>query len=182
MELSSNLIHIAQDMVLEPGWTGAVAIFWFSLFNELSGVIPYVVIIYGQLFFIDAGSFSTLVSKLFWYTAIPSAVGGTIGSFFIYILAYFGGRSAIDRFGKHLWFSWNNVEKVNRHFKGSWYDELIFLALRCIPVLPSLPITLAAGIIQMSPLTYFVCTLVGFVVRMTIMFLFIGYSLETLAQ
>lgn len=181
MDLSPDFVQVIQNMVAHPDWTGAVVLFWFSLLNELSGVIPYVVLVSGQLFFIEPNSFHLIVYKLFLFTAIPAGVGGALGTFLIYGLAYFGGRPAINRLEKYLRFSWDTVERVNNHFLGSWYDELLFLALRCIPILPSLPITIAAGVLQIPPATYIMLTIIGFIIRMMIMLLFVGYSLETLA-
>ena len=182
MQLSADFVQVIQNMVTHPDWTGAVVLFWFSLLNELSGVIPYVVLVSGQLLFIEPSSFHLIIYKLFLFTAIPVGLGGAIGSLLIYGLAYFGGQPAINRFQKYLRFSWENVERINNRFLGSWYDELIYLGLRCVPFLPSLPLTVVAGIIQMSPLSYFISTFIGFTVRMMLVILFVGYSVESLAQ
>lgn len=182
MELSSDFFQAIQDMVLKPDFTSAVILFWFSFVNELVAVLPYVILVSGQLLFLEAGSLPAIISKLFFFIAVPAGIGGAIGSFLVYGLAYFGGRPAIEKFKKYLRFSWDSIERVNNYFKGAWYDELIFLALRSVPVLPSLPVTVAAGILRMPPSRYFVLTVLGFTIRMMIMFTFIWAGVETLAS
>lgn len=182
MELSSDFFQVIQDMVLKPDFTSAVALFWFSLLNELVAVLPYVVLVSGQLLFLEAGSLHTIISKLLFFIAVPAGVGGAVGSFLVYGLAYFGGKPAIEKFKKYLRFSWNDVERINYYFKGAWYDEVIFLALRSVPVLPSLPINAVAGVLRMSPIRYFVLTAIGLTIRMMIMFAFMWVGAETLAQ
>ena len=182
MELSYNFFHVIQDMVLKPDFTSAMALFGLSLLNELAAVLPYVALISGQLLFLKVSSFHIIISQFFFFVAIPAGVGGAIGSFLTYGLAYFGGKPFIEKFKKYLRFSWDDIEKTNRRFRGAWYDEIIFLALRSVPVLPSLPVNIAMGVFRMSPARYFVLTALGFTIRMMIMFAFIWVGAETLAQ
>ncbi len=181
MELSPDFFQVVQDIVLKPDLTSAFILLWFSLLNELVAVLPYVVLVSGQLLFMEASSFPAITSKLFFFIAVPAGVGGAVGSFLTYGLAYFGGKLTIEKFKKYLRFSWDDIERINRRFKGAWYDELIFLALRSVPVLPSLPINIVAGVLRIPPLRYFLFTTLGFTVRMMIMFAFMWFGAETLA-
>jgi membrane protein DedA with SNARE-associated domain len=180
--MSADLAQVVQDMVLKPDFTSALVLFWFSFVNELVAVLPYVMLVSGQLIFLEVGSFGAHLSKLFFLIAIPSGIGGAFGSLLIYGLAYFGGKPLIDKLKRYIRFSWDDIEKVNRRFRGAWYDEITFLALRCIPVLPSLPVSAAAGVMRMSPVSYLVLTIIGFILRMMIMFMFVGLGVETLAR
>lgn len=182
MDLPSNFFQVIQDIVLKPDFTSAVALFWFSFLNELVAVLPYVVLVSGQLLFLKVSSFHVILSQFFFFIAIPAGVGGAIGSLLTYGLAYFGGKPLIDKFQRYLRFSWGSIEKINRYFKGAWYDELIFLALRSVPALPSLPVNIAAGILRIPPARYFILTTAGFIIRMMILFAFIWAGAETLAQ
>lgn len=181
MELSSNFVQVIQDIVLKPDFTSAVALFWLSFLNELVAILPYVVLVSGQLLFMQDGSFLALIPKLFLFIALPAGIGGATGSLLIYGLSYFGGKPAIDKFKKYLWFSWDDIDRINRYFKGVWYDELIFLALRSVPILPPLPVNIAAGVLRMSPVRYFFLTVLGFTIRMMIMLLFVGLGVSALA-
>src|SRR3989338_2537914 len=149
MELSVNFVQVVQDVVLRPDWSGAIIIFLLSFANELIAVLPYSVILSGQLLFLDSSLSLALVAKLFVFVAIPVGVGSVIGTLPVYAVAYFGGKPAIEKFHKYLHFSWQDVERVSVRFKGRWYDEVIFFLLRTVPVIPSFPVTIAAGIFRM---------------------------------
>ena len=184
MELTSNLAQVIQDVVLRPDFTSAVGLFAVSIVNELLSmfVFPYSIILSGQLLFID-GSFSiSVVAKLAILVAIPFGLGTTLGSLPFYGLAYVGGRPTIEKFGKHLKLSWGKVEKISSKFNGSWYDEILFLALRSIPLLPGLPISVAAGILRMRLVPYFVLTFIGTMIRIMIMLLIVGFGVDSIAR
>jgi membrane protein DedA with SNARE-associated domain len=45
--------------------------------------------------------------------SVPEALGVTLGSFVTYSLGYFGGKPAIEKFGKYFGLSWNSVQKFH---------------------------------------------------------------------
>jgi len=181
MDLSSNFIQLIQDVVLRPNFASAVVLFVVTLINESFSVLPYSVILPGQLLLLE-GPLSTFVFvKLSLFVAVPVGLGAALGSLPIYGLAYFGGKPAIERFGKYFRVSWNGIEKMESKFKGSWYDEILFLILRSIPLMPSLPINAAAGILRMRLAPYLVLTVAGNIIKMLVMFMFVGFGVEVLA-
>lgn len=182
MELSLNFIQAVQDMVLKPDFTGAIIILWSSFLNELVAFFPYAVVLSGQLLFLKSSLSLALIAKLLVFVAVPVGVGTTLGTLPAYGLSYYGGKPAIEKFGKYLRLSWPNVEKVASKFKGTWYDEIIFLAIQSTPLLPFLPVSVAAGILRMRLLPYFILTFIGATIRMMIMLTFVGLGAETLAQ
>ncbi|MEX0919380.1 MAG: VTT domain-containing protein [Parcubacteria group bacterium] len=179
--MQPDFITLVQDMVLKPDLASAGVLFWFSLVNELTAILPYVVLVSGQLIFLEVTSFPIILAKFFLYIAVPAGIGGAVGSMLIYSLAYFGGKPTIEKYKKYLRFSWDDVEKITQRFKGAWYDELIFLAIRSVPILPSLPINIVAGTMRMRPLAYFIYTAIGFTIRMMILFLFMWFGAEALS-
>jgi membrane protein YqaA with SNARE-associated domain len=181
MEWSADFIQALQNVVLHPDLGSALTLLVVSIVNEILSVVPYAIILYGQLFFIKEAFSVDLATKLFLYVAIPVGVGSTIGSLPFYLLSYFGGKPAIEKFGRYVRLSWLQVERVAIKFKGSWYDEVIFLALRAAPFMPALPVSIAGGILRMRPSSFILLTLAGFVIRMVIMFAFVGISVEAIA-
>ena len=122
------------------------------------------------------------ITKLLVFVSIPVGVGSALGSVPFYVLAYFGGRPAITKFQKYLRFNWSDVEKVSSRFKGEWYDEILFLLLRSIPLLPSLPVNIAAGVLRMNLLPYLVLSIVGFTIRMMLTLLVVALGMEGLSN
>ncbi len=182
MEQTLDFIRVVQQVVLNPTFGSAIALFFVSFLNEFLVVLPYAVILAGQLFFLDDPLTLAFVSKLFIFVALPVGVGAALGCVPVYVLSYYGGRPLINRFQKYLRFSWHDVEKLSRHFRGERYDDIVFLLLRSIPILPSLPLNVAAGVLRMPFMSYFVLTAVGFIVRMMLTLLIVGLGIESLSN
>ena len=182
MEISSNFVQIVQDVVLDPSSGSAMVLFVSSFLNELVAIFPYAVVLAGQLFFLKDPFSIGLMAKLLVFVAVPVGVGSALGVLPIYVLAYFGGKPAINKLQRYLRFSWHDVERVNQRFKGQWYDEILFLLLRTVPVMPSFPVSIAAGIMRMRFLPYFFLTTLGFIIRMMLTLLVVGIGMQSLSQ
>ena len=120
MALLNNFIEIARGIVLNPSIESVLALFATSLLNELFGIIPYTILLSGQMVFVGAPISLALFAKIFVYVALPVSVGTALGSLLIYGIAYWGGKPAIEKFGKRIRLSWESVEKVQSYFRGSW--------------------------------------------------------------
>lgn len=184
MDLSEyyELIETAQKVVLEPSLTSALPVFLISLINEILGVFPYALMIAGQLLFIGDALDFAFVIKLLVFVAVPVGIGGALGTFLLYGISYWGGQPLVKKYHKYLRFSWEDVENVSDRFQGKWYDEILFLALRSIPVLPSFPLTIAVGFLRMHIIPYFILTAAGFIIRMMITFFVVAIGLHSLSQ
>ena len=182
MELSLNFVQAVQDIVLKPDFSHAIILFFLSFLNELIAVFPYAIVLSGQLLFLKSSFSLVFITKLFFFVAVPVGVGSSLGATPVYVLGYLGGKPLIEKFHKYLPFSWQDVEKVNSRLKGEWYDEVTFLLLRSIPLVPALPINVAAGIMRMRFWPYFVITTIGFIIRMMLMLLIVGFGMKTLSN
>lgn len=182
MQEALDLLYFINDIVLRPDFTSAVLIFIFSFLNELIAVIPYALILSGQLIFINDPWTWELAVKLLVFVAVPVGVGSAFGTLPAYFLAYFGGKAAVAKLSKYVRFSWEDVERINSKFKGGWYDEVLFLFLRSIPILPSLPLSAAAGFFRMGFVPYFVLTAVGLTIRMMLTLIIIGVGVGSLSE
>lgn len=177
-----DFVQTVQNVVLEPTLGAALPLILISFFNELVAFFPYVVLLAGQLFFLHDSLTIAMLAKLLVFVAVPVGIGGTLGVLPLYWVTYYGGKPTINKFQKLLRFKWEDVEKVNHYFRGRWYDEVIFLILRMVPVLPAFPLTIAAGIFRMRLVPYLVLTTVGLIVRMMITLLIVGVGVESLSQ
>lgn len=182
MEHTIGFLDVVQDMVLQPNFGSALILLFTSFLNELIAIFPYAVVLAGQLVFLEGDLSTAVLAKLLVFVALPVGIGSALGVIPIYVLSYFGGKPAIQKFQRYLKFSWSDVEKVSNRFTGEWYDEVIFLLLRSIPILPSLPLSIVAGIIRMRFVPYFVLSLVGFIIRMMLTLLVVGVGVHGLSQ
>ncbi len=180
--MESHFVQAVQGLVTDPGPGSVLPLFASSFLNDLLGVFPFAIALAGQLLFLDEPFTVALAAKLLVFVAVPVGLGSALGSIPLYYLAWFGGRPAVNKFKKILRFKWDDIEKVSRYLQGTWYDEVIFLLLRCTPILPSIPMDLAGGLFRMSFLPFFVLTAVGSIIRMMITLLIVGLSMHGLSQ
>ncbi|HYF10472.1 MAG TPA: VTT domain-containing protein [Candidatus Paceibacterota bacterium] len=150
---------------------GAVGVFSASLIEQLLPLIPssLIMLLSGFLFlspheFLSADFFSALVFTI----VIPVMIGGTLGSILFYSICYQLGKPAIERFGKYMGVSWEEIEKAENKLRNSPVDEIAFLAMTCMPILPTSIPTVLAGTIRYPLKKYLAILAVGMVVRSVI--------------
>lgn len=177
-----HFVEVVKNTVIDPGAAGLLPLFFFSFLNDLVGIFPFALVLAGQMMFFHETLDLAMWMKLFVFVAVPVGLGSTFGSIALYALAYFGGKPLIEKYHRFFRFSWKDVERVNAYFKGTWYDEIIFFVLRCAPVLPSIPLNVASGILRMRFAPFFVLTAVGSIIRMTLTLAAVGMSLQGLAS
>ncbi|MBS1798708.1 MAG: DedA family protein [Acidobacteria bacterium] len=95
--------------------------------------------------------------KLFW-VATAGAIGCNLGSIPAYWLGAWGGRPAVERFGKYVLLSRHDLERVEHFFHR--FGGITVLLGRLLPVVRTF-IALPAGIAKMSQTRFHVYTFVG---------------------
>ncbi|HET6431275.1 DedA family protein [Dyella sp.] len=93
-----------------------------------------------------------------WAVALAGAVGCVVGSWAAYALGAWGGRRAIERFGKYVLLSSQDLDRADRWF--SRYGEIIIFVGRLLPVVRTF-IALPAGISHMPFWRFTLYTFVG---------------------
>lgn len=149
---------------------GAAGVFLAAFLEEVIAPIPSTMVLLGSGFILASGPLSsdTFISLVFTI-AIPASLGMTIGSLFVFGVAWFFGKPAIEKWGKWLGFSWEDVEKSREKFSRGPKDEITLFSLRAIPIVPSVAISAFAGIVRFPLKTYLICTFLGSIVRALIL-------------
>ncbi len=88
-----------------------------------------------------------------------------LGSFFLYGIAYWGGRPAFIRWGRLIGTSWEDIEKAKRKFTKGPIDEFSIFILRAIPIIPVSIISLLCGAVRVKWRTFGLFTFLGIIVR-----------------
>ncbi len=149
---------------------GAVGVFVASVVEEVIAPIPSALIMTtsGFLFVsgpVGLGSISLLIFKV----ALPAALGVTLGSYFVYFVVRYGGKFAIEKWGKYIGLYWSDIEKMQAKLSGTRKDEAVIALARVMPIVPSVAISALCGIIEMPVLKYAVITFLGMFVRAIIL-------------
>lgn len=89
------------------------------------------------------------------------ALAATIGSFFAYGIAYFGGYPIIERYGKYFGTSIDEIEYTRQSLEKSSRDEIFLFTARAVPIIPLSVVSLLYGAIRWDPKRYTLLTFLG---------------------
>jgi membrane protein DedA with SNARE-associated domain len=172
-----HLILFIQTHLLPLGGLG---VFIASVIEEVLAPIPSAFVIFASGFLLVDGSV-TLHSllRLVGVVAVPAALGIVLGSFFVYGVAYYAGKPVLTRWGKWLGLSWDDVEKIQRRFAETPFDEVSLFAVRAFPFIPSVVISAFCGLIRFPVRSYALFSFLGLVVRASVLG-FVGWQIGTL--
>lgn len=102
--------------------------------------------------------------QIFFLIALPASIASVLSSYFVYSIAYFGGKPAIERYGRYLDVSWDEVQHLEHHFDSG--REKYYVALfRAIPIVPLSLVSGSAGLFRMDWKEYGVWSFIGMLPR-----------------
>lgn len=157
------LVHFLQTNILP---LGAFGVFAASVIEEVIAPIPSALVMTMSGFLLVTGPVSAeTISALIFKVAIPAALGVTIGSYAIYLVARLGGKFLIEKWGKYIGLYWADIEKLQSRLSGTRKDELIIGGARILPIVPSVAISAFCGILEMNAIKYFVISFIGIFFR-----------------
>ncbi len=171
MEILNQILDLIQS-------NGNLAMFLGGLIEQIIVPIPSPVItMAGGAFLISQNMnfFQTLI-QLFLRVSLPYSIGATIGTSLVYLIAYFGGKPLIDRFGKYIGISWNLIEKVRSDFQKTIADELFILISCIIPVVPVSLVSGFCGGFKIKPKKFYPMVFIALIIRSAILGL-IGFKM-----
>jgi membrane protein DedA with SNARE-associated domain len=147
---------------------GTISVIAGGLIEQVIVPIPSPIIPMAAGFLlVNQGVFSfSIVKEIFLKAALPFAIGSTIGSSMVYLIAWFGGKWMINKFSKWFSFTWEDVEKFQKkYFTGKSTDELLIFVFRAIPIMPSVLISAVCGAVRIRPWSYYFWTFIGLFIR-----------------
>ncbi|MDO9045737.1 MAG: VTT domain-containing protein [Methanobacteriaceae archaeon] len=160
----AELTTLIQNFIINYGSLG---IFIASILEQIIAPIPSTAVIMGSSFFIMGNSPVSLFSleKLFLFIALPVAFGVTIGALIIYGVVYKIGKPFVDRWGKFIGLSWEEIEKTEEKYSKS-NSLLLFLFITwAVPIFPSVVISAFCGFIKFDIKKYIYVTFLGTLVK-----------------
>jgi len=150
---------------------GALAVFTGSILEQIVTPIPSSLVVLGSSFIIMKGTVLSAGSleMMFFNITLPAALGVTLGSLLYYGICYKIGTPFVERAGKYMGVSVEDLENVEKRVKESKYENLFLFAARCIPVIPSIAVSLFCGMIRYNPRKYVLITFSGALVQASIL-------------
>jgi len=159
---------------------GALGVFFAEVIEEIIVPIPSALVLFtaGFVLLKDLVGFE-LLRNLIFVIAIPGALGLTLGSTFVYYLSYYGGKPFIEKYGRYLGISWQEILDFDEKMNKSVYDEYLFVFVRIIPIVPSSLITVFAGVTRMPIRKYLTLTFIGSIIKAAV-YAYVGYQVGEL--
>lgn len=109
------------------------------------------------------------------FIAIIASISKTFGGWLLYNITDKLEDVFTSKFGKFIGITSNDVERIGKYFNGGKKDWLVLFALRSIPIFPSSPISITAGLIKVRMKTFIVTTFLGTIIR-NLCYLYLGYA------
>lgn len=163
-----------------------ISVTWFvfigAMVEEILAPVPspLVMMLAGSI----AASQASPLLFLLWLAMI-GAFSKTIGSLVIYVLADKAEDILVGKFGKFLGVSKADTEGLGKFLNNGKRDDLVIFLMRAIPVMPTAPVSVIAGLIKINLKRYLLSTFLGLIVRNAI-YLYLGYAglgtLESLSE
>src|SRR3989344_1647844 len=145
---------------------GALGVFAASFLEEIIAPIPSAVVQLGSGFLFVHGAFSfSTIFYLVIVVVLPAALGVSVGSLFVYGIAYWCGKPVLEKWGKWLGVSWGEIERAQRKFEETKADEWTLFITRSIPIIPSVAISAFSGLVRIPLREYLIYTFLGTCVR-----------------
>jgi membrane protein DedA with SNARE-associated domain len=152
--LETHLITFLTNLFQTIGWLGVVVI---MILESANIPIPSEVTmpLAGWLL-VQARGLSAF--HAFWIGGLLGAVGCTVGSVLSYGLGAWGGRPLVERYGKYILVSDEDLERADRWF-GRWGDWAVFIS-RLLPIVRTF-ISFPAGVVRVRLLRFTVLSFIG---------------------
>jgi uncharacterized membrane protein YdjX (TVP38/TMEM64 family) len=165
--ITDFLKNLAEQMPL------TVFAFIGSIIDEVIAIVP------SPFVPLTVGSLALTRGRSFWFIFVV-ALTGTIGKTAATLLTYWVADKAEDylthsKLGKILGVDEDEIEKYGKYFDGTAKDEILMIVLRALPFIPTLPVTVVAGLIKLNIWSFIWTTFVGTYLRF-IFYLVIAYE------
>lgn len=169
-ELGMELITLIQQH-------GVIAVMLGAVIEEILVPIPSPIVpMAAGSILVTAEAIPAAFFQIFFLIAIPASIASVISSYFVFGIAYKGGRPVIERYGKYLDVSWEEVQHLEQHF-DSGHEKYYVALFRAIPIVPLSVISGAAGLFRMDWKTYGIWSFIGMIPR-NLVLAFVGWQLK----
>lgn len=102
--------------------------------------------------------------KITWLVILAS-IAKTLSSYVIYLIVDKAEDVVVGKYGKYFGVNHDSLEKIGSMLNNSWWDDVLLLISRAIPIIPTSLVTVAAGAIKYNVISFLTMTFLGTIVR-----------------
>jgi membrane protein DedA with SNARE-associated domain len=165
--LEEALISEITQWIMELMRThGQLSVFIGVMIEQIIIPIPSPMIIMGAgAILVSPGlSIPNAFLQILWVIVLPGTIASTLGSYIGYTISYYGGKALVVRFQRFLGVDWNQIENLEKRFRGKKEVLSIFFS-RAIPVFPISLVSILAGLLRIPIRPFTICTFLGSIFR-----------------
>jgi len=152
--IEHQIVAFLQQFLDAIGWTGVVVIMALESANI---PIPSEVTMPLAGWMLVEAKGLTLWHAL-WHGGLWGALGCTVGSLLSYALGYYGGRPFLEKYGRYILVSTEDLEKADKWF-ARWGDWAAFIS-RLLPIVRTF-ISFPAGVVKVPLGRFTLFTFIG---------------------
>ncbi len=152
--IEQQIVAFLQQFLDAIGWTGVVVIMALESANI---PIPSEVTMPLAGWMLVEAKGLTLWHAL-WHGGLWGALGCTVGSLLSYALGYYGGRPFLEKYGRYILVSTEDLEKADKWF-ARWGDWAAFVS-RLLPIVRTF-ISFPAGVVKVPLGRFTLFTFIG---------------------
>ncbi len=149
-----QIVTFLQQFLDAIGWTGVVVI--MALESANIPIPSEVTMPLAGWMLVEARGL-TLWHAL-WHGGLWGAVGCTVGSLLSYALGYYGGRPFLEKYGRYILVSTEDLDKAD-HWFARWGDWAAFIS-RLLPIVRTF-ISFPAGVVKVPIGRFTLFTFIG---------------------
>src|SRR4030042_1478914 len=145
---------------------GQLSVFIGVIIEQVIVPIPSPLIIMGAgaVLILPGLSIPNALLQILWIIVLPGTIASTLGSYIGYTISYYGGKALVGRFQRFLGVDWNEIENLEKRFRGKKEALSIFLS-RAIPVIPISLVSIFAGLLRIPIKSFTLYTFLGSIFR-----------------
>jgi len=168
---------VVQEILALIAEHGVIAVMLGMVIEEVVVPIPSPAIpMAAGALVVDATALPAALLQILFLITIPASIASVVSSYFVYGVAYIGGKPVIQKYGRFLDIEWDEVQHLEKHFDSG--NEGYYVALfRAVPVVPLSLISGSAGLFRMNWKEYGFWSFVGMIPRNFVL-AFIGWSVK----
>jgi uncharacterized membrane protein YdjX (TVP38/TMEM64 family) len=130
---------------------------WLPVPSAIAPMIAAIVII-------DTSNPFYALLQVFLVVSVLGSLFSVLSSYFTYGLGFYGGKNAIERFGRFLGVKWDHVKSFEQGLTTG-NEHLYIAVLRSIPLMPLSLISASAGFFRVDWKTYGLYSFIGMMPR-----------------
>lgn len=145
---------------------GQLSVFIGVMIEQIIVPIPSPLIIMGAGAILIAAELSipNAFLQILWIIVLPGSIASTLGSYIGYLISFYGGKALVVRLQRFLDVDWQEIENLEKRFKGRKEALSIFFS-RAIPVFPISLVSIFAGLLRIPIKTFTFYTFLGSIFR-----------------